>query len=62
MREGDILVFTIKSLQLDDEGSEATSVIIERLGYYYILNLGDDWHYAKGNRYVAYRDRGESGV
>lgn len=62
IREGDIWVFTITPLRVADELSQDTSVIIERLGYYYTLNTGDDWHYAKGNRYVAYRDRGESGV
>ncbi len=62
MREGDIWVFTVRRLQLADEATQATDVIIERLGFFYTLNIGDDWHYAGGNRYVAYLDRGESGV
>lgn len=62
IREGDIWVFTIARLRVADELSQDTSVIIERLGYFYTLNIGDDWHYAGANRYVAYLDRGESGV
>jgi hypothetical protein len=61
IREGDIWIFTLKRLQVADQVGEATSVIVERNGYYYTLDVGNDWHYARGNRYVAYLDRGEGG-
>lgn len=62
LREGDIWVFTIKRLQVSDSESQESSMLIERNGKFFVLNTGDDWHYARGNRYVAFRDRGESGV
>ena len=62
LSEGDIWVFTIKRLTMASNDSQDSSMLIERLGRTYVLNTGNDWHYARGNRYVAFLDRGELGV
>ncbi len=61
-REGHVHVFTIERLQLDDEATSTPSWFILHDGYYWFLEQEDDWDYARGNRYLATRDRRVSGV
>lgn len=62
LREGDIIVFTIEPLEIASNASQDTSMLVLRKGLYYALDVADEWEYARGNVYRAYRDRGESGV
>lgn len=62
LREGDIHVFTIEPLTVAANSSQNTSMLIQRSGELFVLNTRDDWAYAQGNHYMAFRDRGESGV
>ena len=62
LREGDIQIFTIEPLTMANNLTQDTSMFIRRSGETFVLNTGNDWAYAKGNHYFAFRDRGEDGV
>lgn len=59
-REGDIDIYTIDPLQVDDEVTGETSWFVLHRGYYYAIDVQDAWHYAGGHRYRAFRDRRQS--
>lgn len=61
-REGDIEIYCIEPLQVDDEATGETSWFVLHRGYYYVMDTQDAWHYAGGHVYQAFRDRRASNV
>jgi hypothetical protein len=62
LREGDIWIFTNVELRIADEATQQTSDLVEHFGDFFRIDTVDNWHYAKGFRFVGRRERGESGV
>lgn len=61
-REGDIDVYCIGGLQVDDEATGETSWYVLHLGNYYVVDTQNHWTYADGFVYRAIRDRRVSDV
>ena len=59
--EGDIWIYTNDPLGTDDESTQETAWMVFHRGYYYTVEIFNDWHYAEGIHYVGRRRREESG-